>query len=104
MTDILITPDILLEITDNPAFEFIFSESVADKSFLETFNKLTDANISFNSKPKDAISYLVDQATGFDGVVCSPKDMEKLVYFVYRSVYLPMKNGLERESKNGNLE
>jgi hypothetical protein len=91
MPEKLITPDILLEITDNPAFESIFSESAADQDFLETFNKLTNANISFSSKPKDAISYLVDQATGFDGVVCNPQEMEKLVYLVYRSVYLPMK-------------
>lgn len=92
MQEQLITPEILLEITDNPDFELIFAESVSDKSFLETFNKLTNANVSFNAKPKNAISYLIDQATGFDGVVASPEDMDKLVYLVYRIVYLPMIN------------
>lgn len=97
MQEQLITPEILLEITDNPDFELIFAESVSDKAFLETFNKLTNANVNFNAIPKNAISYLVDQATGFDGVVASPEDMEKLVYLVYRVVYLPLKNKFAQE-------
>ncbi|EOZ8645419.1 hypothetical protein ACQWTT_001170 [Acinetobacter baumannii] len=89
MSEKLITPQILAEIADNPAFELIFSECVADQTFMETFNRLTNSSINFQAKAKDAISLLIDQATGFDGVLVKPEEMEKLIYLIFRSVYLP---------------
>lgn len=99
MSEKLITSKILAEITDNPAFELIFTECVADPSFMETFNRLTGSNINFQAKPKDAISFLIDQATGFDGIIVKPEEMEKLVYLIFRTAYLPLQDQFETEIK-----
>lgn len=91
MSDALLTPDILNDIKDNSIFSEIFITSASDKDFMETFNKIANTNVNFNSQPKDPISYLVDDATGFDGVLAKPEDMEKLVYLVYKFIYIQLK-------------
>lgn len=86
---VILTPEILTEITDNPEFEAIFLERVLNPKYMKAFNSTANFKVEVVSSTPDLKGYLKDQSQGIKGIKVQPKKLEQFVNFIYQTSYLP---------------
>lgn len=58
-----------------------------EQGFIESYEKLAKVKLLILSPPKNAIDVLIDQATGFDGIMVDGDAFPAFINFVRESVY-----------------
>lgn len=68
-------------------FMIVLHQAIEQQGFIEAYEKLAKVKLLIVSPPKNAIEVLIDQATGFNGIMVDGDAFPAFINFVRESVY-----------------